>query len=91
MVWSTGNKASPLNEAITGVKKDKKESIITNDKMQVIKEDGTVLENVYALGDCAQIEGNPLPATAQVSRESRHELTSGRQSARYSPSAIAVG
>lgn len=51
--------------------------------MQVIKEVGTVLDNVYALGDCAQIEGNPLPATAQVGRSVAAELTSGRKPAGY--------
>jgi hypothetical protein len=72
VVWSTGNKASPLNEAINKIKKDKKDSLIVNEQLQAIvasEDEGStprVLTDVYAMGDCAQIDGHPLPATAQV-------------------------
>lgn len=101
VVWSTGNKASPLNEAIKGLKKDKRNSLLTNDQFQVFvdplqeasveqqpqqeqERGGRVLENVWAIGDCSQIEGQPLPATAQVAnQEGVHlaNLLSGRTSA----------
>lgn len=103
VVWSTGNKASPLNEAIKGLKKDKRNSLLTNDQFQVLvdplqetsveqqqpqqqeqERGGRVLENVWAIGDCSQIEGQPLPATAQVAnQEGVHlaNLLSGRTSA----------
>lgn len=82
VVWSTGNKASPLNEAITTLRKDKKQSLIVNEKLQVMRstgDEGTergarTIEGVYAMGDCAQIDGYGLPATAQVSLYSIHEV-----------------
>jgi len=56
------------------LQKDKRGSILTNDQLQVLAkstadgEAGTALPDVYAMGDCAQIDGHPLPATAQVSK-----------------------
>lgn len=40
-------------------------SIITNDHLNVLKEDGTPYSDVWAIGDAAIIEDARLPATAQ--------------------------
>lgn len=73
VVWSTGNKASPLNETLKMLQRDKKDSFVVTDELQVMArsdvegESGKVIPDVWAMGDCAQIEGHPLPTTAQVS------------------------
>ncbi|OCK85153.1 pyridine nucleotide-disulfide oxidoreductase family protein [Lepidopterella palustris CBS 459.81] len=60
------------------VKKDPKtESIITDDRLRVILEpEGdtpnkprAIMEDVFALGDCALLEGSSYPATAQVASQ----------------------
>lgn len=57
-------------------KQPKSGAIITNDKLQVILEPKSdpdkrraVLKNVFALGDCALLEGTMFPATAQVAAQ----------------------
>jgi NADH dehydrogenase FAD-containing subunit len=73
-VWSTGNKASPLNETLESLQRDKKKSFVVTEELQVLNRPtvegrrGEVVPDVWAMGDCAQIDGHPLPATAQVSR-----------------------
>ena len=37
--------------------------ILTDKRLHVLD---VKQQNVYALGDCADIDGNPLPCTAQV-------------------------
>ena len=75
VVWSTGNKASPLNETLTALQRDKKDSFVVTEDLQVMEKSdvegqrGELIPDVWAMGDCAQIEGHPLPATAQVSRD----------------------
>jgi NADH dehydrogenase FAD-containing subunit len=72
VVWSTGNKAPPLVERIKDLAKDKRGYLQTNAELQVYKQpevpeqEPTVVENVWAMGDCAQIKDHFLPATAQV-------------------------
>ncbi|KAJ9125711.1 hypothetical protein QFC24_002495 [Naganishia onofrii] len=72
VVWSTGIKVPPIVERIRGIAKDKRGFLQTNEELQLLKEpvsDGPVpaaVENVYAMGDCAQIKDHFLPATAQV-------------------------
>lgn len=54
--------------------KDKRGYLQTNQQLQVYKQpespeqEPTVVENVWAMGDCAQIKDHFLPATAQVSK-----------------------
>ena len=73
-MWSTGNKASPLNETLGSLQRDKKKSFVVTEELQVLNrptvegQRGEVVPDVWAMGDCAQIDGHPLPATAQVSR-----------------------
>lgn len=79
VVWSTGNKAPPLVERIKDLAKDERGYLQTNQQLQVYKQpdesaqEPTALENVWAMGDCAQIKDHFLPATAQVSTVFRVE------------------
>ncbi|KAF9630734.1 putative mitochondrial external nadh dehydrogenase protein [Lasiodiplodia theobromae] len=68
LLWATGNKASELVEGLRGVKKAEKglPRILTNRYLRVLREDGGPMEDVYALGDAADIEGETLPTLAEV-------------------------
>lgn len=74
LVWSTGICASPLVKRTTCISKDETNSFFqTDNQLRVLDNDQTPLDDVFALGDCAQIEGKPLPATAQVaSQKGKH-------------------
>jgi len=57
-------------------KQPKTGAIITNDKLQVILESKsesdkrrTVMKDIFAIGDCALLEGTMFPATAQVAAQ----------------------
>ncbi|KAF8651515.1 hypothetical protein AX16_004711 [Volvariella volvacea WC 439] len=70
LVWSTGLAPNPLIQSITNVQKDSKtSSLITNDHLNVIMEDGNPNPDVWAIGDAARIDTVPLPATAQVANQ----------------------
>ncbi|CEH14014.1 NADH-dehydrogenase (ubiquinone) [Ceraceosorus bombacis] len=85
LVWSTGVCSTPLVKSITCIKKDERNSFLyTNEHLRALAPQGEVeatssseatpsaprvLPDVYAIGDCAQIEGVPLPATAQVAAQ----------------------
>lgn len=68
LLWATGNKASELVEGLRGVKKAEKglPRILTDRYLRVLREDGEPMEDVYALGDAADIEGETLPMLAEV-------------------------
>jgi NADH dehydrogenase FAD-containing subunit len=70
-VWSTGLASHPLVEGITELRKDDKtRSLAVNDRLEPLDAaTGKPLPEVLALGDCAQIVGEPLPATAQVASQ----------------------
>jgi len=63
LVWSTGNKATPLIKNSIFTKNDKGK-IITDSYFRVKN-----YVNIYAAGDCAIIENKTLPATAQVAQQ----------------------
>lgn len=76
LVWSTGLEMTPLIKELQGVKKDEKAGrIMTDGHLRVLQpaqnEDGVskVVPDVYAIGDCAVIEGAELPSTAQVASQ----------------------
>ncbi|CAK5278386.1 unnamed protein product [Mycena citricolor] len=70
LVWSTGLAPNPLIESITEFKKDPRtKSVLTDENLNLIRLDGTPDPNVWGIGDCAQIEGAILPATAQVASQ----------------------
>ena len=69
LLWVTGNKAVPLVMDLD-VKKTEKGlvRILTDSHLRVLKskESNEVYDNVFALGDAADIEGSSLPTTAEV-------------------------
>ncbi|KAF9011954.1 hypothetical protein BDQ17DRAFT_1298323 [Cyathus striatus] len=77
LVWSTGLSPNPLIDSIKEAKKDPKypRSLLVNDHLNVIMEDEKPNPDVWAIGDSARIEGNPLPATAQVANQEAKYLT----------------
>ncbi|KAI9475754.1 MAG: FAD/NAD(P)-binding domain-containing protein [Benjaminiella poitrasii] len=71
LVWSTGLMQNPLVESFTSAAKDKSgQRILTDGHLHVIDNgSGTPFPNIYAVGDCATIKDNDLPATAQVASQ----------------------
>lgn len=72
--------SSKSNQSSWAVKKDAKTgAVVTNDKLQVVLkrdgEDRAILKDVYALGDCAVLEGTMFPATAQVAAQKAQWLS----------------
>ncbi|KAJ1337257.1 NADH:ubiquinone reductase (non-electrogenic) [Microdochium nivale] len=70
LIWATGNGVNPLVESLDAVKKDgKPQRIVTDQRLRVRRATGgadEVMPEVYALGDCADIEGYALPTLAEV-------------------------
>jgi len=64
LVWSTGVGPRKLTRDATLAKDPRGDHFLVNDHLRVV---GT--SNIYALGDCASIQGNPLQATAQVAQQ----------------------
>ncbi|CDO68593.1 hypothetical protein BN946_scf184996.g24 [Trametes cinnabarina] len=78
LVWSTGLAPNPLIQSITEAKKDErtKRSLVTNGNLNVIMKDtGAPDSDVFAIGDAALIQDQPLPATAQVANQQAKYLT----------------
>ena len=67
VVWSTGIGPTEFTEAQPFPKDHGK---IVTDGFFLVKG----FSNIYALGDCATIEGNPLPATSQVAQQEGYYL-----------------
>lgn len=63
VVWSTGNGPNPLVRSLQWPK-TRRGQLLTDKRLRV-----QGFENVYALGDCADIDGRPLAATAQVAMQ----------------------
>lgn len=63
LLWSTGNGPTKFIESVQ-LPKDNRSRILI-DKFFRVKG----FENIYALGDCSIIEGNPLAATSQVAQQ----------------------
>lgn len=71
-VWSTGLMMNPfVQNALAGKLKSfpKSGAIATNDRLQVLREDGSIVPDVYGIGDCAAMESAEYPATAQVASQ----------------------
>lgn len=70
LVWATGLTQIPLIQSLdSALSKDKSKRIVTDDCLRVFDKAGNVMDNVYALGDCATIKEHDLPATAQVANQ----------------------
>lgn len=77
IVWAAGIAAAPLTLQLgEQFKMDQRGfKLLTTPTFQVLNgADGKQLENIYAIGDCASIEGNDLPATAQVANQKGEHL-----------------
>ncbi|THH18896.1 hypothetical protein EW146_g2185 [Bondarzewia mesenterica] len=76
LVWSTGLASNSLVLSMTELKKDEKSgSLITNDRLNVLRANGDPDPDVWAIGDAAKIEGSSLPATAQVANQKAKYVT----------------
>ncbi|KAK0484604.1 FAD/NAD-P-binding domain-containing protein [Armillaria novae-zelandiae] len=76
LVWSTGLAPNPLIEAITELKKrDTTNRVLTDGYLNALNVDGTPNLDVWAIGDAASIESDPLPATAQVANQKAKYVT----------------
>ncbi|KAI8149568.1 FAD/NAD-P-binding domain-containing protein [Fennellomyces sp. T-0311] len=72
LVWATGLMPNPLIRTVADrVSLDSQnQRLMTDGKLQVLEKDSSItLQNVYALGDCATINNDDLPATAQVATQ----------------------
>ncbi|KAG6334706.1 hypothetical protein ID866_4385 [Astraeus odoratus] len=70
LVWSTGLAPNPLVRSIRSIEKhEKTESLLTDEHLNVIMQDGHVDQDVWAIGDAAIIKTAVLPATAQVANQ----------------------
>ncbi|KAG8806890.1 hypothetical protein FRC17_004747 [Serendipita sp. 399] len=75
LVWSTGLEMTPLIKSLKGVKKDEKAGRVMTDgylrllQPNQLEEPAKVVPDVYAIGDCAVIDGDELPSTAQVASQ----------------------
>ncbi|KDN42113.1 hypothetical protein RSAG8_06971, partial [Rhizoctonia solani AG-8 WAC10335] len=72
LVWATGLATNPFVAKMKGVEKEPSHQarILTDAKLRVLKEGGGVIDDVYALGDCAIVKDGPvLPTTAQVASQ----------------------
>lgn len=68
VVWSTGNGPTDL-VANLDLPKDRARRVLTDASFRVAGRD-----DVYAIGDCAVIEDNPLPPTAQAAQQAGTHL-----------------
>jgi NADH:ubiquinone reductase (non-electrogenic) len=75
LLWATGNSASPLTEALDVKKSKGVPRILTDKHLRVLKTDGTAYDNVFALGDAADIESQSLPMLAEVALQKGEYLT----------------
>ncbi|KAG8785842.1 hypothetical protein FRC15_000605 [Serendipita sp. 397] len=76
LVWSTGLEMTPLIKSLEGVKKDEKAGrVMTDGYLRLLQpsqgeeQQAKVVPDVYAIGDCAVIDGEELPSTAQVASQ----------------------
>lgn len=63
VIVTAGTEPCKLVSTSEGFKKDQSGRVVVNRSLQ------TNVEDIFALGDCASIEGMPLPSTAQVAMQ----------------------
>lgn len=76
-VWSTGLMMNPFVEKHLQNKvalHEKTHGIVTDDRLRAKRADGSVMNDVFALGDCAIMENAAYPATAQVANQKANWL-----------------
>lgn len=74
LVWSTGLAANPLIDTITELRhNEKSHSLEVDGHFRTRFKDGTINEDVFAIGDASALESGIVPATAQVAaQEAKH-------------------
>ncbi|TPX61758.1 hypothetical protein SpCBS45565_g07184 [Spizellomyces sp. 'palustris'] len=68
LVWATGLTATPLIKNME-VSHSRSKRLVTDEYLRVLDKEGKPITDVYALGDCAVIKDQELPATAQVASQ----------------------
>ncbi|KIY62112.1 FAD/NAD(P)-binding domain-containing protein [Cylindrobasidium torrendii FP15055 ss-10] len=88
LVWSTGLAPNPLTSSIDDFKKrPRTDRLMTDEFLNVLRTDGTADQDVFAIGDAASVEVNPLPATAQVANQkAKYVVKSLNRLLQYTPS-----
>ncbi|EHK20802.1 uncharacterized protein TRIVIDRAFT_223500 [Trichoderma virens Gv29-8] len=67
LIWATGNKSIPLVDNLNVRKTEQGlRRILTDDHLNTFAPDGSIMQNVFAMGDAADIEDGTLPTTAEV-------------------------
>ncbi|GAA5822434.1 hypothetical protein JCM11251_006336 [Rhodosporidiobolus azoricus] len=75
LVWSTGLAPNPFVESIQGLQHDEKtKSILVDDQLNALSDDGTVNKDIFVLGDASAMK-EKLPATAQVASQQARYLS----------------
>src|SRR5699024_5562078 len=68
-VWTTGRVGPPVADAIDALATNKKRQWLVRPTLQSTNED-----TVFALGDCAYLQDDPAPPTAQAASEQAEHL-----------------
>ncbi|UJR25350.1 hypothetical protein I4U23_006700 [Adineta vaga] len=65
-VWSTGLSPNELTSTLSFSKEKRSGRIYTNEHLQVLRDDQSIIPNIFALGDCSTPMNQAIPATAQA-------------------------
>lgn len=74
LIWATGNGTNPLVSKLDVKKSGKLERIVTDRRLRVFDGKDQLIEDVYALGDSADIDGYTLPTLAEVAVQKANYL-----------------
>ncbi|CAD7955537.1 unnamed protein product [Amoebophrya sp. A25] len=66
LVWCAGIKPLPFVAGLDLAKNERGSQLLTDKKLRVIGEEDN---GIFALGDCATMQGMPLPQTAQIATQ----------------------
>ncbi|KAJ3216582.1 hypothetical protein HDU67_009277 [Dinochytrium kinnereticum] len=85
LVWSTGLAPTDLIKSLD-LQKDRAQRLETDEYFRVINPSGGIVNDVYAVGDCATVQGTSLPCTAQAANQKAAWLVKGNSSGSTSES-----
>lgn len=76
LMYEVGLAMNPFVQTLKGKVKqhDRSGSILTTERLQAKDVSGKPIKDVYALGDCAILEGTSYPTTAQVASQKAYWL-----------------
>lgn len=75
LIWATGNKSVPLVDSLDAAKsEDGLTRVLTDSQLRLLRADGSMIPDVYALGDAADIKGDSMPTTAEVAVQKANYL-----------------